>query len=49
MPTLFDHILQRVDEKLAVEDNLASLFRVHRTFVSVVGRGVRNITIDNVE
>lgn len=31
------------------QEALASLAGVHRTFVSMVERGVRNITIDNVE
>lgn len=37
------------DERGLSQEALASLSGVHRTFVSMVERGVRNITIDNVE
>jgi len=37
------------DEQGLSQEALASLSGVHRTFVSMVERGVRNITIDNVE
>lgn len=37
------------NERGLSQEALASLSGVHRTFVSMVERGVRNITIDNVE
>ncbi|VVC75723.1 HTH-type transcriptional regulator SinR [Aquicella siphonis] len=47
---LFSHNLRRLRESKNIsQENLANLAGLHRTYVSSVERGERNISIDSME
>jgi len=47
---LFAHNLKQVRHKKNLsQEELADLSNLHRTYVSAVERGVKNISIDNME